>query len=490
MNDDSGDARRLLELEQERWRRKCRSSFLPFCVEALSARSESPALHHRLICRELEAVARGRCKRLMILAPPGSAKTTYTSRLFPAWYFAFRPRSSIIACSHTQELSETNSGFVQRHIRENAEVLDYQLSNDAKGRWYTDNHCGYLAGSVGSAILGFRANVAIIDDPIRSRADAESETSRESTWNWFTNDLMTRLTPDGVIILIATPFHEDDLMGRLQRLQAPEWKVLRLPAVAEGDDDPLGRKEGEPLWADDQYGYGQRLLEIQAAAEREGRSRDWYAQYQGRPRPPEGAMFKPAEIPVLDWLPEVERGYSVRAWDLAASVRGDWTVGLRLEVVRAGKHSVGWVISDVRRMRGRPDEVRSLVEAVAAADGREVKVLLPEDPGQAGKDQAQDYVRRLIGFRVEAVRMTGDKVTRADAVASQGNIGRIGMLRAGWNAALVDELGSFPVGRHDDQVDALSLAFNGVARQPPMRISMEAVARSLGAAGRPRGVFW
>jgi hypothetical protein len=91
------------------------------------------------------------------------------------------------------------------------------------------------------------------------------------------NDLLTRLTPDGAIVLIATPFHEDDLMGRLQRIQEGEWKVLRLPAVAEADDDPLGRKEGEPLWADDRYGYGQRLLEIQAAAEREGRSRDWHA---------------------------------------------------------------------------------------------------------------------------------------------------------------------------------------------------------------------
>jgi len=204
-------------------------------------------------------------------------------------------------------------------------------------------------------------------------------------------------------------------------------------------------------------------------------------------------MFKPGEMPVLDWLPEVERGYSVRAWDLAASVTGDWTVGVRLEVVRVGKHSVGWAISDVRRMRGRPDEVRSLVEAVAAADGREVKVLLPEDPGQAGKDQAQDYIRRLVGFRVQAVRMSGDKVTRADAVASQCNIGRVGMLRGPWNAALIDELGSFPVGGHDDQVDALSLAFSAVARRPPIRISAEALARSRSPSAtlvRPMRMFW
>ena len=337
------DQRRLLELERELWRRECRRSFIAFCVEALSSRGETPARHHRLICEALQDVADGRCKRLMVLAPPGSAKTTYVSRLFPAWFFAHRPRSSIIACSHTQGLSELNSGFVQRHIRENADVLGYSLIKDpsdvgstatgsvSKERWYSDNHCAFRAGSVGSAILGFRATVAIIDDPIASRADADSETMRNSTWQWFTNDLQTRLTPDGAIILIATPFHEDDLMGRLQRIQADDWRVLRLPAICDDEDtDPLGRKLGEPLWLDDPRGYGERLLEIQAAAEREGRARDWFAMYQGRPRPPDGAMFKPDKLPVYEpgmVLPIIEK---VRAWDLASSTKGDYTVGLLL----------------------------------------------------------------------------------------------------------------------------------------------------------------
>jgi predicted phage terminase large subunit-like protein len=456
----SDDARRLLELQLEQWRRQCRNSFISFCIEALSARGEMPALHHRLICSELEALARGKCKRLMILAPPGSAKTTYTSRLFPAWYFAFRPRSSIIAVSHTQELSETNSGFVQRIIRDNGDTLGYTLANDAKGRWYSSNSCGYLAGSVGSAILGFRANVAVIDDPIKSRQEAESETSREHTWTWFTNDLMTRLTPDGAIILIATPFHEDDLMGRLQRLQGEEWKVLRLPAVAEGDDDPLGRKEGEPLWADDQYGYGQRLLEIQAAAEREGRSRDWYAQYQGRPRPPEGAMFKPGKMPIIEpaMMPKIVE--QVRAWDLASSAKGDWTVGLKLARAYTPTYENTFIVTDIVRFRGPPEEVRATVKTVAQADGYGTKIWIPRDPAQAGADQADSYIRMLSGYRVEAERMSGDKATRADAAASQANIGRLGMLRALWNASFIEELAAFPRGVHDDQVDALSLAFS------------------------------
>jgi len=85
------------------------------------------------------------------------------------------------------------------------------------------------------------------------------------------------------------------------------------------------------------------------------------------------------------------------------------------------------------------------------------------DRGQAGKDQAHSYLQMLSGYRVQAIRQTGDKATRADAAASQANIGRIGMLRADWNAAVIDELGSFPSGVHDDIVDALSLVFNQMA---------------------------
>jgi predicted phage terminase large subunit-like protein len=473
MSDDSEDAKKLLELERELWRRECRKSFIAFCIEALSSRGESPARHHRLICEALQDVAEGRCKRLMILAPPGSAKTTYVSRLYPAWYFAFRPRSSIIACSHTQGLSELNSGFIQRHIRENAEVAGYNLIKDpsdvgstatgsvSKERWYTDNHCAFRAGSVGSAILGFRANLAIIDDPIASRAEAESETYRESTWQWFINDLTTRLTPDGAVILIMTPFHEDDLAGRLQRVQKDDWRILRLPAIADELDDPLGRQIGEPLWADDQYGYGQRLLELEQAAVREGRSRDWYAQYQGLPRPPEGSMFKPAKMPVFDALPNARIVDQVRGWDLAASANGDWTAGVKLvRLYGDPRFNDLIIITDVQRLRGAPEEVRHLVRTVAQADGYRTKQLFPRDPGQAGVDQAESYVQMLRGNRVAAVPQTGSKVIRADAAASQANIGRIGLLKASWNAALLDELAAFPNGRHDDQVDALSLAFN------------------------------
>jgi predicted phage terminase large subunit-like protein len=198
----------------------------------------------------------------------------------------------------------------------------------------------------------------------------------------------------------------------------------------------------------------------------EGLTRDWYSQYQCRPRPPEGAMFRPGQMPVLEWLPELIRGTSVRAWDLASSTTGDYTVGLKLELRKEDRLPL---ITDVRRMRGRPDEVRRLVHTVAEADGRDTKIMLPRDPAQAGDEHADSYVQLLSGYRVETVRMTGSKETRADVVASQVNIGRVGMLRASWNAGLLDELGAFPLGPHDDQVDALALAFTKAGALDAMR---------------------
>jgi predicted phage terminase large subunit-like protein len=451
--------RQLLALKQERWRRQCRQSFIAFSVEALSSRDEVPALHHRLLCSELEALARGKFSRLMVLMPPGAGKTTYTSRLFPAWFCAFKPGANIIAASHTASLAEENSGFVQRVVRDNADTLGFTLLNDAKDLWHPSSGGGYLATGVGGTIRGFRADLAIIDDPIKSYDEAESLTLRDSTWAWFVSDLQSRLTPTGRIVLIATPLHMDDLMGRLLRVQADQWRVLRLPALAEVGD-ALGRAEGEPLWADDGYGYGAKLLELRDQHEREGRLRDWYGQYQGRPQPPEGNLFKPGDMPIVDMLPGTPFE-TIRAWDLAATAGGgDSTVGLKLIRCLNADHSDGLVIADVRRIRGGPEEVERLVLAVAEADGPMTKIALPQDPGQAGLSQIAHFTKLLMGRALISERMTGNKEVRARAAAAQCNVGRIAMLRAPWNAALVEELASFPTGLHDDQVDALSLAFN------------------------------
>jgi hypothetical protein len=136
---------RQLEIETELWRRQARRDLCSWSIEAQSASGRKPAKHHRLLIGELEGVASGRTPRLMVFMPPGSAKSTYCSRLFPPWWFATHPNSSIIGASHTSTLAESISGHVQRLIRANSETLGYELATENRSLWETTNGCSYLA---------------------------------------------------------------------------------------------------------------------------------------------------------------------------------------------------------------------------------------------------------------------------------------------------------------------------------------------------------
>ena len=178
-----------------------------------------PALHHELIIRELEAVERGEVTRLMLALPPGSAKSTYTSVEFPPWFIGRNPKSSVIAASHTLDLAE-RFGRKARNIvasRDFKNVFDFTISEDsqAAGKWETTTGAEYFAVGVGGSVTGRRADLGIIDDPVKGREDADSERSRETVWQWYLNDFLTRLKPGARQVLIMTRWHEDDLAGRL-----------------------------------------------------------------------------------------------------------------------------------------------------------------------------------------------------------------------------------------------------------------------------------
>ena len=139
-------------------------------------------------------VSRGTIPRLAVFMPPGSAKSTYGSVLFPAWYLAQHPSHSILAASHTTELAEKWGRRVRNLIEEHGPTLELTVSDDnaAAGRWSLKQGGEYYAAGVGVGIAGFRADLAIIDDPIRNREDADSALVREKTWDWFKSDLSTR----------------------------------------------------------------------------------------------------------------------------------------------------------------------------------------------------------------------------------------------------------------------------------------------------------
>jgi predicted phage terminase large subunit-like protein len=409
--------------------------------------------------------------RLAIFMPPGSAKSTYTSILFAPWCMSQKDHINIIGASHSASLAEDFSRRVQSIVAENAKVLEFGLARENAELWNTTNGCAYRAAGVGGAITGFRADLAIIDDPVRSRKDAESEVIREDTWNWYQADLLTRLRPGGKIVLVQTRWHEDDLGGRLLETQKDRWRVISLPATAL-EDDPLGRKPGELLWADDPaYPYGELLKTAKIEAEKNGAMRDWHALYEQDPRPGSGGVFTGAPA-VLDVPPAPQR--IVRAWDFAATEQvgtrdPDWTVGVKMCREESGRYTV----LDVVRFRGGPDEVERTLLAVAANDGKSVRISLPQDPGQAGKSQILYFTRKLAGFGVISSPETGDKATRAMPLASQWNVGNVALMRGQWNAYYTEELCGFPSVRKDDCVDASSRAFNTIVAAPGKVRSLE-----------------
>lgn len=465
-----------LRLEDESLtRHSVRQNLLAWTKEVLSDTGYAPAAHHQYLLAELDALTRGRNDRLMILMPPGSAKSTYASILFPPWWFTQHPGSSIIAVSHTSALAERFSRRVRGLVLERARQLGYELVSDERSatRWRISNGGEYLAVGVKGAITGRRADLIIIDDPIKSQWEADSTSHRDQLWEWYKSDLTTRLKPGGRIILIMTRWHEDDLGGRLLTTATPEWRIVRLPALAE-EADPLGRSEGDALWPEweDRIALDRKRSTIGERA--------WLALFQQSPRPAMGSVFRVGAMPILDTLSDTKDTRIVRAWDLAATAATgtndpDWTVGVKMMRERHGR----FTIVDVVRMRGTPRQIEDTIMATARLDGTTVTIGLPEDPGQAGRAQIAYLVGRLAGFRVLTSRETGAKLTRAMPLASQVEAGNVSIVRAAWNHALLDELRDFPMGRKDDQVDATVRAFGTLARMTdvPRSVNMSLLTR-------------
>lgn len=310
---------------------------------------------------------------------------------------------------------------------------------------YVDKEGSFRNTTVMGPITGESLDLGVIDDPIKGRRDANSQTVRDSTWNWLTDDFLTRFSEDAGLLIILTRWHVDDPVGRLIA-KDKSIRVLSYPAIAE-EDEPH-RKKGEPLFPE------HKSLEFLLKRKSIMPEPNWLALYQQRPIVAEGNHFKPDKIEVVEAIPAGCK--FVRAWDFAATVGdGDWTVGLKMGSMPDGR----FIIADVVRFQGGPEEVETALRNTTVRDGNVCKARIPQDPAQAGKTQAKRLIKLLAGYSATAKLVSGDKTLRSSGFAAQVNIGNVLMLRAEWNQALIDELRSFPNGKNDDQVDAGSDAF-------------------------------
>lgn len=422
------------------------------------------ARHHKMICDALMRVYRGEIKRLIINIPPRYSKTEIAVINFVTWCLAKAPDCEFIHASYSAGLATKNSYQAREMMEHEAytELFDTRLASDskAKGDWKTTaGGVMYAVGAEGT-ITGFGAGKhrpgfggAIIIDDIHKANEADSEPMRQNVIDWFQNTLESRKnSPDTPIIVVMQRLHQNDLSGwLLDGGNGEEWEHLCLPALQE---------DGTSLWPEKHS--VEDLLRMQ-----EANGYVFSGQYQQIPSPKAGGTFKPDMIEAVDAVPAGIKW--VRGWDLAATKKGgDWTVGAKLGVCPDG---FIW-IDDIVRDRGSPDEVERMLVSTTKADGRTVMASAPQDPGQAGKAQAAYLSRKLAGCSFEFTTESGDKATRASPLAAQVNAGNVRMRKAPWNAALREEMRFFPLGTHDDQIDALSRAYNRVTVKKPVGILM------------------
>jgi predicted phage terminase large subunit-like protein len=431
----------------------------------------------------------------MIFMPPRHGKSEMVTIRYTAWRLLQNPKLNVILASYNQKLADKFSRRVKRIVRAfeaNVGGAAYSLSSSAPAtekrsfsarrrgepregllnsvsEWETRGGGVVRSVGVGAGIAGFGAGLIVIDDPVKNRAEAESETYRERVWEWFNDDIYTRMEPNAAIVLIQTRWHEDDLAGRLLREineGGEKWDIVSLPALAEADamqnaeckmqnGDPLGRSPGEALCP---TRFPVKVLE---RYRRKLGSYSFASLYQQSPAPAEGGQFKRSWFAkVVDEAPAGliwKRGY-----DLAVSTKttADYTASFRCAYDKNGNL---YIADGFRARIEYPEQRRYIAERMRRENGTEHGI----ESAMHGKAVVQE-LRRDVGLRrypLREVRVAGDKLTRALTWLNLAEAGKVILVRGPWMDEFVDEIARFPTGKHDDQIDAVSIAVSMLTRR-------------------------
>jgi phage terminase large subunit-like protein len=425
----------------------------------------NPAEHHKLIADNLEAVERGDLDRLMIFMPPRHGKSELASRRWPAWCLGKKPRRQIIAASYNRDLA-SDFGRDVRNIVASEEFAatfpDVGLRPDSKAanRMNTNKGGAYIAAGVGTAVTGRGANIALIDDPFKDRAEADSELTRRNVWAWYQSTLFTRLMPKAAIVLIQTRWHEDDLAGRLlNTTRASEWTVLELPAIDAG---------GCALWPE-----WYDIPALERIKDSIG-PREWSALYQQKPQPDEGTFFTREWLTEWTDKPKAMNVYGASDYAVTAD-GGDYTV-----------HRV-WGI-DGAGVLHRLDGWRGQTSADVWIEHK-LDLMAKWKPlawfGEAGVIQKavepmlkRRMNERQVYCRMEYLASIHDKPTRARGFQARAAMGRV-RFEPG---ADIGEFLAFPAGKHDDEVDVASLIGRAIDQAHPAIMTQQ--------PDKPRGDRW
>ncbi len=415
------------------------------------------AAHHLLLCNKLQGIEQGTIPNLMVLMPPGSAKSTYSDVVFVPWFMSRKPRRNVILASYASEIAEKQGRRARQLIKSksfgNIMQVALRSDNSAAHQWTLDNGSEFMAGGLLSGLTGNRAALGIVDDPIKGRQEAESETTRQKTWDAYIDDFCSRLIPGAPQVLIQTRWHEDDLAGRILPVgwdgesgdfngrDGRRWHVVCLPAIADRADDPMGRAIGETLWPE--WFSLEHWKPFQQSA------RTWSSLYQQKPSPEEGTYFQRDWFNTWQVLPKQLSIYGTSDYAVTEG-GGDFTV-----------HRV-WGVDPAGNLY-RLDGWRGQTSADVWID-RKLDLIKQWKPfawfGEGGVIQKsiEPMLRRRmhereIYCRLEWLSSIHDKPTRARGFQARAAMGKVYFEPT----ADVGEFLKFPAGTHDDEVDVAGM---------------------------------
>lgn len=392
----------------------------------------------------------------MLLLPPQHGKSTITSRRFPAYTLAHDPAHDVISASATHELAEDFGRDVRNCIQSNEYKIlfpDIQLAEDsqAKGKWGTKQGGSYYSCGIGGALFGRGATRAIIDDPFSSWDDAQSETSRNKVWEWYTGTLYNRIRPKGAIALIQHRMHEGDLAGRLidrQKEGGDKWEIINLPAIGEYG----------ALWPE-RYD-----LEALERIRQNSSPLKWSSLYQQVPLPDEGIFFKRAWFEFFD-PKKLPSCYKYMSGDFAVTEDGgDYT-----EIATHGYLNNDLYLA-VDGWHGRTTADHWIEQLLDQAQRHQVFGFFGE--GGPIRRAIEPFLTRRMRERVQYVRCewltrTADKPTMARPLQAMASMGKIKIADTAYGNRLLAQLLQFPTASIDDGVDMAALMAMAIDQAHP-----------------------
>lgn len=388
---------------------------------------------------------------LIISTPPQHGKSKTITETLPSWYLGRNPDNRVIEISYSEDFAQMFGRSNLRKVKEHGEaIFNVRLGTPANATEFDiDEHPGgMISRGVLSGVTGRKANLMIIDDPIKTQQEADSKAYRDRVYGEWVSSFRTRLWIGAKVILIMTRWHEDDLAGRLID-EEEHIKVINLPIEAE-ENDPLGRKVGEALCPE--IGKDNNwLADFKKGYQTAEGTRSWNALYQGRPTALEGNMIKREWWQYYDTLPDCP------TWLMSvdAAFKDKATSDFVAITVWAKRDADIYLVDLVNKHLDLPNTMREIVRMRAMYPRCKTTLIEDKANGSAIIKILRKTMTGIIGIDPQ-----GGKVSRVNAVIGAIESGNVHLPNRPFTSAFVEQCAEFPNGKNDDMVDSMSQGLN------------------------------